>query len=289
MNTTAKNEKLGLMLGFLGVLGFSLTLPATRIAVAEMDATFVGLARALVAAIPALLAIIYFKEKIPERKYLARFALVALGVVIGFPLLSALAMKQLPASHGGVVVGLLPLATALAGAWRAGERPTNKFWLFAFLGSVIVGIFALSAGGGFLSWADLLLLGAIIAAAIGYAEGAVLSRTFGAWQVISWALLLSVPLLLPIIWWRGVPAIETISLNVWLAFLYVSLVSMFLAFIVWYKGLALGGIAHVGQVQLLQPFLTIFAAVLWLGEPLKLGTILCASGVLICVALGRRA
>jgi drug/metabolite transporter (DMT)-like permease len=208
--------------------------------------------------------------------------------VIGFPLLSAIAMKDAAASHGAVITGLLPLSTALCGAWRAGERPSREFWLFASLGSALVVIFALITGGGSIRWADLALLGAVAAAALGYAEGAILSRTFGSWQVICWALILSVPVLLPIVLQHLPANFAAVSVNAILAFLYVSVFSMFLGFFAWYRGLALGGIARIGQLQLIQPFLTILASVLLLGEHLTIETIGFAAAVITCVVLGKR-
>jgi drug/metabolite transporter (DMT)-like permease len=274
--------------GFLGVLIFSLTLPATRIAVTGFDPVFVGLGRAIVAAGLSLILLLVTRQTIPPIRFLPNFAIVAGGVVIGFPLLSAIAMKDAAASHGAVITGLLPLSTALCGAWRAGERPSREFWLFASLGSMLVVIFALITGGGSIRWADLALLGAVAAAALGYAEGAILSRTFGSWQVICWALILSVPVLLPIVLQHLPANFSAVSTNAILAFFYVSIFSMFLGFFAWYRGLALGGIARVGQIQLIQPFLTILASVILLGEHLTIETIGFAAAVITCVVLGKR-
>jgi drug/metabolite transporter (DMT)-like permease len=213
---------------------------------------------------------------------------VALGVVIGFPLLSAWALQKVPASHGAIVVGLLPLATAIAGVVRAGERPAPRFWLFSLGGTVLVVGYVLWAGGGRLQLADVLLLGAVVAA-LGYAEGGRLAREMGGWQVICWALLLAAPLVTgPVLWscWQhGLQA----SPKAWAGFAYVSAVSMFLGFFAWYKGLALGGIARVGQVQLLQPFLTLTASAALLGERLSVGTLVVSVLVVGVVAAGRHA
>ncbi len=274
--------------GFLGVLMFSLTLPATRIAVTGFDPIFVGLGRAIVAAGLSLILLVITRQPIPPIRFLPNFAIVTSGVVIGFPLLSAIAMKDAAASHGAVITGLLPLATALCGAWRAGERPSRGFWLFASLGSLLVVVFALVTGGGRISWADLALLGAVGAAALGYAEGAVLSRQFGSWQVICFALILSVPVLLPIVLQHLPANFAAVPANAVLAFLYVSVFSMFLGFFAWYRGLALGGIARVGQLQLIQPFMTIFASVVLLGESLSVETIGFAAAVIACVIMGKR-
>ncbi|GAB4532102.1 MAG: DMT family transporter [Pleurocapsa sp.] len=282
-----KTELSGYFYGFLGVLGFSLTLPATRVAVSDLNPVFVGLGRAVMAVILAAIALLLTRQSLPPRRFLPRFALIVGGVIVGFPVLSAWAMQQVPASHGAVVTGLLPLATALAAVWRGKERPSVKFWLFSLLGSAIAIAFALNSGSGALHPADLALLGAVIAAGIGYAEGAVLSRTLGAWQVIAWALVFSVPLLLPIILASGLPEFSAVSYPAWMGFIYVSLVSMFLAFIAWYRGLAIGGIARIGQMQLLQPFLTIIASGVLLNEQITGDVFIYAIGVSLCVALGR--
>jgi drug/metabolite transporter (DMT)-like permease len=275
--------------GFLGILIFSLTLPATRIAVAGgLDPVFVGLGRAIVAAGLSLILLVITRQTIPPLRFLPNLAIVTGGVVIGFPLLSAIAMKDAAASHGAVITGLLPLSTALCGAWRAGERPSREFWLFACLGSILVIIFAMVTGGGSIRWADIALLGAVGSAALGYAEGAVLSRKFGSWQVICWALILSVPVLLPIVLQHLPTNFSVVPTNAILAFLYVSIFSMFLGFFAWYRGLALGGIARVGQIQLIQPFMTIFASVMLVGEHLTIETIGFAAAVIACVIMGKR-
>lgn len=282
-----KTELSGYVSGFLGVLGFSLTLPATRIAVSQLDPVFVGLGRAVVAAVLSIIVLLITRQSFPSKRFLPQYGIVAAGVIIGFPLLTAWAMRDVPASHGAVITGLLPLATALAGVWRGGERPSHQFWLFSIIGSALVVAFTLSSGSGSLHPADLALLGAVIAGGVGYAEGAVLARTFSAWQVICWALVFSLPFLLPIILWSGLPKFSAISYGAWLGFGYVSIISMFLAFIVWYRGLAKGGIARVGQIQLLQPFLTILASGLLLDERISSVTFVYATGVALCVALGR--
>jgi drug/metabolite transporter (DMT)-like permease len=275
--------------GFLGILIFSLTLPATRIAVAGgLDPVFVGLGRAIVAAGLSLILLVITRQTTPPLRFLPNLAIVTGGVVIGFPLLSAIAMKDAAASHGAVITGLLPLSTALCGAWRAGERPSREFWLFACLGSTLVIIFAMVTGGGSIRWADIALIGAVGSAALGYAEGAVLSRKLGSWQVICWALILSVPMLLPIVLQHLPANFSAVPTTAILAFLYVSIFSMFLGFFAWYRGLALGGIARVGQIQLIQPFLTILASALLLGENLKFETIGFAAAVIGCVILGKR-
>ncbi len=284
----SKQDLLGWSYGFLGILIFSLTLPATRLAVAELDPVFVGLGRAIVAASLSLILLIVTRQTRPAWRFLPRFLMVVAGVIIGFPLLSAIAMKDAPASYGAVIIGLLPLSTALFGVWRGREKVSRSFWIFALMGSGLVICFALISGKKWIGLADLALLGAVLAAGIGYAEGAVLARTFGSWQVICWSLLLSTPILLPIVWQHFPSSIDSISMNAWLGFLYVSVFSMFLGFIAWYRGLSIGGIARVSQIQLLQPFLTILASALLLQEALNITTLSFAAGVILCVLLGRR-
>ncbi len=281
-------DMMGLVYGMLGVMIFSLTLPATRFALMGFDPIFVGLGRAVVAAFLSLILLIATRQPIPSWRFLPNFVVVVVGVIVGFPLLSTLAMRDTSASYGSVIIGLLPLATALFGFWRAGERPAIAFWLFAIAGSSLVVIFALISGAGSIRFADLALLGAVVTASLGYAEGTILARTFGSWQVVCWALLLALPIMLPIVALHRPDSFALVSGHAWLGFLYLSLFSMFLGFFAWYRGLYLGGIARVGQLQLFQPFLTIGASALLLGEPIKIGTIGFASAVLLCVALGRR-
>jgi drug/metabolite transporter (DMT)-like permease len=288
MSTVLNQESKGMWLGAVGVAIFSLTLPFTRMAVPELGSVFVALGRAVVAAMCSALLLWRMGASLPARSQWKPLAITALGVVVGFPLLSSLAMRYVPASHGAVVLGILPLATALFGALRFGERPSTGFWIAAVVGSGIVVGFALWQGGGALQLADFALFGAVIAAAMGYAEGGRLSQTMGGQQVISWALLLSMPVLVPITAWIGWHDGMHASPQAWLAFAYVSLFSMFIGFFFWYKGLALGGIARVGQVQLLQPFLSLLGASLILGETLEARNILFALAVLMVVAVGRR-
>lgn len=282
-------ELLGLAYGFMGVLGFSLTLPATRAAVTDLNPTFIGLGRAIVAAFLAAIALRVTRQPLPNRRHWKSLAIVAAGVVVGFPLLSAWAMQQLPAAHGGVVLGLMPLATALAGAWRLGERPSVGFWIASIAGSITVMLFSVIAGAGHLQPADWVLLLAGLAAAVGYAEGGRLAQDLGSWQVICWALVLTAPILV-IPTAIAVYRYEvTASPSAWIGFAYVSIISQFLAFFPWYRGLALGGVARVGQVQLLQPFLTIFASALLLSETITATTLGAATVVCMTVVLGKKA
>jgi len=282
------DETLGMGLGFLGVAAFSLTLPVTRHVVEHFTPQFVGFGRGFVAGLAAGVYLLASRSPPPPRRMLFPLAVVAAGVVFGFPVLSAWAMLYVPASHGAVMLGTLPLATALAGAVLSGERPSLGFWLTGITGAAAVVAFALIRNQGGIHPADLALIGAVLAAAIGYAEGARLSRLLGGWQVICWALVLSLPLL-------AVPtAIELKRMafaapaSTWIGFFYLSLVSQFLAFLFWYQGLALGGIARVSQVQLLQIFLTLLASALLLNETLDVTTIAFAVFVVATVALSRK-
>lgn len=285
------DQTAGMLLGLAGVAIFSLTLPFTRMAVSGLDASFVALGRALVAAALAGAWLWWKRAPLPPRSALPQLAAVALGCVIGFPWLTSIAMRSLPASHGAVLVGILPLATALFSALRGHEKPSLGFWLMALLGSGLVAAFALRQSGGALHQADLAVFGAVLLAAVGYAEGGQLSRTLGGERVISWALLLSAPVLLPLVlWlsWDDVPAMLDAGARAWAGFAYVSVFSMFIGFFFWYRGMALGGVARVGQVQLLQPFLTLLGAAAILGESLEASNILFALAVISVVAMGRR-
>ena len=285
---TPNDRRLGLLFGFVGVASFSLTLPATRLAVAALDPVFVGLGRAVVAAVLAAIVLVVARAPWPGWALLPRLAIVAGGVVVGFPLFSAWAMRSAPAAHGAVVIGLLPLATALAAAWIAHERPSRQFWLCATFGSAVVAVFAMWQGGGAPQPSDGLLVLAVASAAIGYAEGGGLARVMPSWQVICWALVLAAPLV-------AIPTalvidarLLTAPVSAWAGFAYVSVVSMFLGFFAWYRGLAQGGIATVGQMQLVQPFLTIFASAWLLGERIDIATFVAAGLVIGSIAFGRR-
>jgi drug/metabolite transporter (DMT)-like permease len=268
--------------GALGVLAFSFSLPATRLAVKDLDPTFVGLGRAVVAAVLAATLLGITRQPFPHKQDLPRFALVSVGVVIGFPICTSLALTHLSSAHASVIVGMLPAATAALAVLRGGERPPPAFWAAAAAGLVAVLAFAATQGAHGIAAADLLVLAAVALAALGYAEGGALSRTYGGWQVICWALVLSAPvLILPVALaaqHNGSP-----STQAWLGFAYVALFSMFLGFFAWYRGLALGGIAKIGQLQLAQPVLTLVWAALVLGEHITAAMALTAVLVLACV------
>lgn len=274
--------------GFLGMLIFSGSLPATRLAVMDFDPVFLTVARAAIAGILALGLLLVFREKKPARNDLASLVVVALGVVVGFPLLTALALEHLTSAHTIVFIGLLPLATAAFGVLRGGERPRPAFWFFSSLGSLLVAGFAFSQGFSASPVGDLLMLAAIIVCGLGYAEGATLSRRLGGWQVISWALVLSLPIMILLAVANLPVTFETIGRSAWLGLAYVSLFSMLIGFIFWYRGLAQGGIAAVGQLQLLQTFFGLALAGTLLHERVSPMMIIVAVAVVLCVAGARR-
>ncbi|MEX3238540.1 DMT family transporter [Serratia quinivorans] len=282
------NSAQGWVSGFLGMLIFSGSLPATRLAVQEFDPLFLTALRAVLAAILALGALGVMRQRWPQRQDFVPLVMVAIGVVIGFPLLTALALQHTTSAHALVYIGLLPLATACFGVLRGGERPKTAFWLFSVLGSLLVGAFALSQGAG-ASWAgDLLMVAAVLLCGLGYAEGAVLTRRLGGWQVISWALVVALPLTAGVAVWAAPASWPQVSVGAWLSLGYISLFSMWIGFIFWYRGLALGGIAAVGQLQLLQPFFGLALAAWVLHESIQPSMIAVMAGVLVCVYGAKR-
>jgi len=281
----------GLALGALGILGFSFSLPATKLAVAGLDPWFVAFGRAAVAGVLAAGVLLLGRAPRPTPAQWRGLALVAFGVVAGFPLLTSLALRDLPSAHGAVVIGVLPAATAVMAVLRAGERPSVPFWLASAAGLAAVVVFAATRGAGGLEPADALLLAAVVVCALGYAEGGRLARDLGGARTICWALVLTLPLSLALAAAAGAPAEPggTIGTTAWLGFAYVSLVSMFLGFFAWYAGLARGGVARIGQVQLAQPVLTLGWSALLLGEAVGAGEALAAAAVLACVVATQRA
>lgn len=277
-----------MLLGFVGVLLFSLTLPFTRIAVAELNPYFVTFGRSSLGGVCALLMLVLTKSKLPTLDQLKRLLVTALGVVYGFPLFVSLAMTTLPSAHGGIVLGVLPLATAAAGAIRFHERPSFAFWMSALLGSGLVILYAFFNGSGGLVREDLLLFLAIVSAAVGYSEGGKLSEEMSAVDVISWALVITLPVNLLLSSFLFDFELTAVSVPALISFLYVGLVSMYVGFFFWYKGIAIGGIARVGQVQLLQPFLTLIGAYMLLDEAITATNIAFAVGVLAVVLVGKK-
>jgi drug/metabolite transporter (DMT)-like permease len=268
-----KSSTQGWVNGFLGVLIFSGSLPATRLAVADFDPLFLLLA---------------FREKRPAPSQLFSLVIVSLGVVIGFPLLTALALQTITSAHSTVYIGLLPLATAIFAVLRGGERPNAAFWFFSCLGSACVAGFAAYQSGSSLAQGDIYMLGAIVVCGLGYAEGAKLSRALGGWQVISWALIVALPLMAMLMIWRWPSNFDHIRTSAWFGLAYVSLFSMLIGFVFWYRGLAMGGIAAVGQLQLLQPFMALCWAAAFLGEKVSAMMIVVTIAVVLCVAGTRK-
>ncbi len=274
--------------GLIGVVIFSGSLPATRIAVQAFDPLFLTVVRAVIAGVLGLGLLLAFKQPRPKRQDLFSLMIVAIGVVVGFPLLTALALQHITSAHSIVFIGLLPLSTAIFGVLRGGERPKLAFWIFSILGSLLVAGFAASQGINVSPLGNTLMLAAIIVCGLGYAEGAKLSRAFGGWQVISWALVISLPFtaILTTINWPS--TFSDITAPAWLSLAYVSLFSMLIGFVFWYRGLAQGGIAAVGQLQLLQPFFGLALAWTLLREPVTPAMLLVTVAVIACVAGARK-
>lgn len=284
-NQISKDQTVnGWINGFIGVLLFSGSMPATKLAVNDMSPIFVTIARAAIAGLLVLIVLLIYKEKRPTKDQLFPLILVSIGCVIGFPLLSALALQYVTSAHSIVFLGMLPLATAIFGVIRGGERPHPVFWLFSIIGSLLVIGFAVSQGISASPIGDILMLAAVVLCGLGYAEGAKLSKTLGGWQVISWALILALPLMIPLFFIYFPNTIETVSTGAWLGLAYIALFSMFIGFIFWYRGLAQGGITTVGQLQLLQPFFGLALAAYFLHEPVSMGMLGVTVGVIFCVA-----
>lgn len=284
----AESTTNGWINGFIGVLIFSGSLPATRIAVRDLDPVFLTVARASIAGLLALGVLLLYKEDRPIRKQLLPLTIVAAGVVVGFPMLTALALQHVTSAHSIVFLGMLPLTTAIFGVLRGGERPRPAFWFFSILGSLLVVGFAIIQGLSASPVGDMLMLLAIILCGLGYAEGARLSKTLGGWQVISWALVLALPLMVPLMFVLFPASVAAVSAPAWISLGYVSLFSMLIGFVFWYRGLAQGGIAAVGQLQLLQPFFGLALAAFLLHEEVSMGMLGITVGVILCVAGSRK-
>lgn len=278
----------GWIYGFIGMLIFSGSLPATRLAVLQFDPVFLTVARAAIAGVLGLCLLLAFREKRPASGDYLSLTIVALGVVVGFPLLTALALQYVTSAHSIVFIGLLPLSTAIFGVLRGGERPQAAFWLFSILGSAVVVGFALAQGVTASPVGDALMLSAIVVCGCGYAEGARLSRSLGGWQVISWALVLSLPAMMTLTVVYRPSGFADIDLPAWLGLAYVSLFSMLIGFVFWYRGLAQSGIAAVGQLQLLQPFFGFALAATLLHEPVTWTMVAVTAVVIFCVIGARR-
>lgn len=287
------DERRGLWLGFVGVAIFALTLPMTRLAVGTpqaplMSGVFVAMGRAAVAGVLSLVFLAVTRAPRPARALWPLLGVSAAGVVFGFPLFTSVAMRYVEAVHASVILGVLPLATAIAGALLHRQRPSPGFWGCAALGALLVmGYAVLHAGQGLrLQGADLLLFAAMASAAVGYACGGRLSQTMRAEHVICWSLVATLPLTIPLALWTRPAA--AVPLTAWAGFGYVALFSQWLGFFAWYRGLALGGTVRVSQVQLVQPFLSMVFAVPLLGERLDLLTVGFGLAVIATVFMGKK-
>ncbi|RNL86954.1 DMT family transporter [Halostreptopolyspora alba] len=287
---TLSSSRAGLWWGLLGVTAFSFTVPFTRVAVDGLSPLFIGSARAVIAALLAATALAVTRQHLPTGRQWVRLTAVAGGIVVGFPLLTSYALTVAPASHGAVVIALIPAATATMAVIRGKERPPLSFWSMATIGALAAVVFtSLHSGGlGQLHWSDLLLFGAVIAAAVGYAEGGMLSRELGSWQTVSWALVLASPLMVTLTAVSTVQQPQSGTPLAWAAFAYLAVVSMFLGFFAWYRGLGIGPMAQVSQVQLVQPVLSIIWAALLLREELTWPTILGGVAVILCAGIAVR-
>lgn len=274
--------------GFIGVLIFSGSLPATRVAVMEFDPVFLTVARAAIAGLFAVGLLLASREKRPNRKDFVPLVVVSLCVVVGFPLFTALALRHITSAHSIVFIGLLPLCTAIFGVLRGGEHTRPAFWFFSCLGSSMVVGFAVMQGISASAVGDALMVVAVLVCGLGYAEGARLSRTLGGWQVISWALVLSLPVMVPIALALMPTSFDDIGLRAWIGLGYVSLFSMLIGFVFWYRGLAQGGIAAVGQLQLLQPFFGLALAAVFLHEHVTGLMLFSTAAIILCVSAARK-
>ncbi len=276
----------GIEWGFVGVLAFSFTVPMTRLAVesGHVSPLFVGSARAVIAALLAGTALVLARSRRPRGREWIGLGIVAAGAVVGFPMLTSIALTTTPASHGAVVIALLPATTAVVSVVRTRERPGRVFWFASAAGAVAAVVFAAVHGGGFgrLQSADVLLFAAVVVCALAYAEGGILSRRLGAWQTISWALLLAAPATVALTAWSIVEQLPSGTPAEWLAFAYLGIVSMFLGFVAWYRGLAIGPLAQVSQIQLAQPVMSIAWAGLILHESITWPTVLGGVAVIAC-------
>ena len=288
VNKTDPRAVSGWINGLLGVIIFSGSLPATRVAVLDMDPFFLTFLRASIAGVLAIMLIYGFREKYPQVSQIKSLIIVSLGVIIGFPLLTAMALQHVTSAHSIVFLGLLPLTTAIFGVLRGGERPRMAFWIFSVLGSLLVMGFALSQSTIVSPTGDLLMLAAVVVCGLGYAEGAKLTRILGGWQVISWSLVLSLPFMLIASFITMPASFTSIGSSAWIALGYVSLFSMLIGFIFWYKGLATGGIAAVGQLQLLQPFFGLGLSAILLHETISPLMVFITLGVVLCVMGSRK-
>lgn len=288
MSSPASRERFGLLLGFIGMAIFGGTLPATRLAVSEIDPVALTALRTAIAGVCSLALLIVLRRKPPPRALWPQLVIAMLCVAVVFPLLMSMGMQRVDASHGGVVLGVLPIATALAAVVVAHERPRPLFWIASVAGAALVIAFSLRQGGGTFSTGDLLLFAAVAVSAIGYTFSGRLATRMPGWEVISWILVIGLPLSIPAAILTMPHDVSQIGLKPWLGLLYVALFSQWIGFFAWNAGMAMGGIARVSQVQLLQPFVTFALAALFNGETITLQILLFAAAVVVTVAISAR-
>jgi len=281
-------EHLGLLLGFIGVVVFGGSLPATRIAVSAIDPLALTALRTAIAGLCSLALLIALRRPLPPRRLWPQLAIATLGVSILFPFLMALGVQIVDASHGAVVLGILPIATAFVAVVITHERPKPLFWIASLAGAALVIAFAMRQGGGALSAGDFLMFGAVASSAVGYAYSGRLTAIMPGWEVISWALVIALPISLPAAALTMPADLTQIPLRPWLALLYVALFSQWIGFFAWNAGMAMGGIARVSQVQLLQPFITFVLAAIFNGETITLQILFFAAAVVATVAISVR-
>ena len=280
-------ETKGMLIGFIGILIFSLTLPVSKIAVLSFNPYFIAFGRATLAGVVALAYLIYKQEPMPTKTDFTKFVVIALGVVFGFPIFTTVAMTEGSSSHGAVILGMMPLATTVIGVIRFKERPSLGFWLVSLLGAALVVVYALLKNSGSFTYIDGLLVLGGICACVGYVEGGELSRKMNPRSVISWALVISLPINILMSYVTFNAKYFEASFFAWTSFIYLSLFPMFIGFFFWYEGLAIGGIARVSQVQLIQPFCTLLAASILLGDSITAINLIFAVLVVSTVILGK--
>jgi drug/metabolite transporter (DMT)-like permease len=281
-------NSLGLLLGFIGVVIFGGTLPATRLALEGFDPFFITSARSAIAGVCALALLGILRRRLPPKQAWGSLVIAALGVVLGFPLFMALAMQTLPAAHGGVVLGVMPIATAIVAVMITDERPGLAYWIAALVGAALVILFALRHGAGGIAIGDLFLLLAVVFGSIGYGYSGRLTAIMPGWEIISWAMVISLPSTLPATWLFLPADLLRVPLEPWLGLLYAALFSQWISFFAWNAGVSICGLSKVSQLQLLQPFVTIALAAVVNHEVIDLETILFAGAVVATVAISSR-
>ena len=288
-----KSESLGFFLGLIGVSAFSLTLPITRFLTGSLSALEIGLGRSMLAVLVAILILCVTRQSIPTTRQIRKLLLTSCGIVFGFPILTAIGMQTVPASHGAIVLGALPLATTIFSCFLSGEKPSCQFWLVSMAGFAIIIIYAVSNADSALNIAfyvgDLALIGAVVLAGLGYAQGGILARNLGGWQVICWTLVVSLPILLPLVFlFCDIQNFSAMDRTSWGAFIFLALVNSLIGFFFWYQGLAIGGIARVSQTQYFQPFMTVLFSFILLREEIEIMTIMFLSAMVLVVMISKK-